>query len=330
MNRHKCYGKGAVGLVVGIALIALSITAVLNRHYILDQIAVWQYQPTEEIARIADDAGMSDRGKFYYYASHPKLDSTSQFNEECRRKEKGSAILGCYRAQRIYIYDIQDERLKGVKEVTAAHEMLHAAYERLSESERTRVNALLEKEEAKITTEEFRERMEYYRRTQPGEHHNELHSIIGTEVSDIAPELETYYRQYFSDRSKVTTLHAIYSSRFDELQQTTAQLRTELEQLSVAINQATQRYNADIAALNTDITAFNARAQRGQFSSQAAFRSEREALLERSQQLDDRRTNINNDMQRYEEKRQAYNKTVDESNSMQQALDSSLAPAPSL
>ena len=35
-----------------------------------------------------------------------------------------------------YIYNVNDERLNGLKEVTAAHEMLHAAYERLPESDK--------------------------------------------------------------------------------------------------------------------------------------------------------------------------------------------------
>ncbi len=50
---------------------------------------------------------------------------------------KRNAILGCYNpsSRDIYIYNVTNSELDGVKEVTAAHEMLHAAWERLSESE---------------------------------------------------------------------------------------------------------------------------------------------------------------------------------------------------
>lgn len=330
MNRRATRGVVGVGTVVFVMVIAVAAWATLNRQYIIDQIAVWQYQPSAEIAQIANDAGMNETGKFYYYASHPKLDSTSNFNEDCRRKEQGNAILGCYKAGKIYLYDIDDERLRGVKEVTAAHEMLHAVYERLSVADKRKVNTLLTNEEKKITDDIFRERMEYYRRNQPGQHHNELHSIIGTEVDDIAPELETYYKKYFSDRKKVTALHARYSHKFDELQQGSMSLRQQLEQLSVKINTATRHYNQAIAALNSDIASFNNRAQSGAFSSQGAFASERNALVARTRQLDSRRAAIDADIREYEAKRLAHNQLVDESNSLQQALDSSLAPAPSL
>ncbi len=77
------------------------------------------------------------------------------------------AILGCYVTQRIYIYDVKDAKLDGIREVTAAHEMLHAAYERMSSSEQTKVNALLEVEYEKLRNDkDLAERMAFYARTE--------------------------------------------------------------------------------------------------------------------------------------------------------------------
>lgn len=318
------------GAIFSLLIIGGVIWAVFNRQYIIDQSTVWSYKPSDEVSKIADDVGMSDLGKFYYYASRPKLDSTSNFNEECQRKEQGNAILGCYKDGRIYIYDIDDQRLDGVKEVTAAHEMLHAAYDRLSESEKNRIDYLLGQEASKVSDESFTERMEYYSRNQPGQHYNELHSIIGTEFSDIAPELEEYYKKYFNNRQKVVSLHGKYSGKFDELRQGTDTLKSQLEALSVKINNASQDYNNAVASLNSDISNFNSRAQSGDFSSQSEFDNERAALVGRMSKLKQDRANIDNLISQYETKRIEYNKLVDESNSLQQAMDSSLAPAPSM
>ena len=52
-------------------------------------------------------------------------------------------MLGCYILNKgIYVYDITDDRLAGVRQVTTAHEMLHAAYDRLSVKERAQVDAM--------------------------------------------------------------------------------------------------------------------------------------------------------------------------------------------
>ncbi len=318
------------GASISLLIIGGVVWGIFNRQYIIDQSTVWSYKPSDEVSKIADDVGMSDLGKFYYYASRPKLDSTSNFNEECQRKEQGNAILGCYKDGRIYIYDIDDQRLDGVKEVTAAHEMLHAAYDRLSESEKNRIDYLLGQEASKVSDESFTERMEYYSRNQPGQHYNELHSIIGTEFSDITPELEEYYKKYFNDRQKVVSLHGKYSGKFDELRQGTDSLKSQLEALSVKINNASQAYNNAVASLNSDISNFNSRAQSGDFSSQSEFDNERAALVGRMSKLKQDRANIDNLISQYETKRIEYNKLVDESNSLQQAMDSSLAPAPSM
>ena len=197
MRSHKSLLLAAINLCIIVCVVA---AAILNRQYIIDKYNAWEFKPSPEIAQIANDVGLNENGRFYYFASRPELDFAKEFNGECRSREQGNAILGCYKNQRIYIYNVNDERLNGLKEVTAAHEMLHAAYERLPESDKKAVNALLEKEYRKNSDAEFSKRMDYYKRNQPGEEYNELHSIIGTEFADISPQLEDYYKRYFDNR----------------------------------------------------------------------------------------------------------------------------------
>lgn len=322
-----------VSLLLTLALFAGAGWVLLNRQFVLDQLTVWQYEPSSEVAALADSAHMNSTGRFYFYASTPQLDGTSKFNDSCKRQEENSAILGCYTNSKIFVYDIKDQRLNGVREVTAAHEMLHAVYARLPAGEKNKVNGLLDAEYRKLLTSKdssLKERMEYYARTEPGERNNELHSIIGTEVSNISHDLETYYEQYFNDRQAIVRLHDSYSSKFDELQDTSAALKAQLEALSSEINTMTSSYNSDIEALNGDIEAFNEQASAGTFRTQAAFQAARASLVSRADGLKSRRGSIDAKISEYEAKRQQYNNTVDESNSLTRSLDSSLAPAPSL
>ena len=330
MNQMRSY-KSLLFAVINLCIIVCVVVAViLNRQYIIDKYNAWEFKPSPEIAQIANDVGLNENGRFYYFASRPELDFAKEFNGECRSREQGNAILGCYKNQRIYIYNVNDERLNGLKEVTAAHEMLHAAYERLPESDKKAVNTLLEKEYRKNSDAEFSKRMDYYKRNQPGEEYNELHSIIGTEFTDISPQLEDYYKRYFNNRSQVVALHSKYSDKFKELKQGSASLRKELENLSISINNASLKYNKDISNLNSEINTFNSRAKNGDFSSQEDFLNERSYLIKSTRKLEQDRANINRYIGQYESKRIEYNKLVDESNSMYKAMDSTLAPAPSI
>lgn len=330
MNQMRSRKSLLLAVINLCIIVCVVVAAILNRQYIIDKYNAWEFKPSPEIAQIANDVGLNENGRFYYFASRPELDFAKEFNGECRSREQGNAILGCYKNQRIYIYNVNDERLNGLKEVTAAHEMLHAAYERLPESDKKAVNALLEKEYRKNSDAEFSKRMDYYKRNQPGEEYNELHSIIGTEFADISPQLEDYYKRYFNNRSQVVALHSKYSDKFKELKRGSASLRKELENLSISINNASLKYNKDISNLNSEINTFNSRAKNGDFSSQEDFLNERRYLIKSTRKLEQDRANINRYIGQYESKRIEYNKLVDESNSMYKAMDSTLAPAPSI
>lgn len=333
MSPAKKRSKGSVAarIILSVVFLLAAAWLWLNQQYVVDQLSVWRYQPTAAVTQLGERSGMSDKGFFLYYASHPELDGTQRFNQACDRKEEGTAVLGCYNGSRIFVYDVQDARLDGIKEVTAAHEMLHAAYQRLSDSERKKVNDLLEVEYKKLENDaDYKERMAFYARTEPGERGNELHSVIGTEIRTVSPELEAHFKIYFKDRSKVVALHEVYQAVFRKLESEAKTLYTELQELNKAIEQKSTSYNTNVVTLNRDIQAFNARATNGDFATQSEFSSERAKLIARANSLKNQRTAINADITVYEQKRLSYNTIADESKQLVDSLNSSLAPAPAL
>lgn len=309
---------------VGLLLATGAVLTLVYQQAIRDQLTVWRYQPSAAAIALAERSGMSEGGRFYFFVTQPSLETAEQFNQECRRVEQASPILGCYdqAADRIHIYDVTHPELDGVKEVTAAHEMLHAAWVRMSQAERARLGELLEVAYQRVKTDDLVERMAYYERAQPGSRTNELHSILGTEVAELGEELERHYRQFFSDRQAVVGLHAVYHQRFSAMQQEAKQISSELVGRRMAIEQRSRQYMADVASFNNQAAVFNDRATRGDFSSQAAFQAERAQLVQQSQALSAERRAIEAAIAEYNQQVNKLNALGQKMQSLQQKLDS--------
>lgn len=332
-KQSKSHGniRSIISIIVSVVLTGAALLLWLNRQYVLDWISYQEFTPSSEVEQIADRTTMNGDGKFYFYASKPAVQPAAEFNRACERKESGSAILGCYANNRIYIYDITNDQLDGIKEVTAAHEMLHAVYQRMSESEKQRIDQLLKAEYEKIKgDEDLAKRMEFYAKHEAGEEYNELHSIVATEFKDISPELEAHYAKYFSNRAAIYELHNGYAEVFRSLQEKSKTLLAQLESMGPAIEAKSDQYNAAVQRLNNDIQSFNSEATAGGFDSQAEFNRERALLVARANSLDAQRLQINRDLEQYERIRQEYNATAATSNELYKSMDSKLVPTPSV
>jgi len=190
-----------------------------NQDYLKDWLILRSYQAPTQIAQLASDTSMTPYAQRLFYVNRPEVEQRDSFNAHCHNEsEHEAAVLGCFLGDRegIYVYDVTDPRLAGIQQVTAAHEALHQAYERLSPSERTRVDGLLQAYAKTITDQGLKDKMALYQKTEPTEVVNEMHSVFGTEVASLPPALETYYKQYFANRQKIVSYHAQYRAAFDE------------------------------------------------------------------------------------------------------------------
>ncbi len=320
-----------VGWFISALLIVGSVWLWFERQYVVDAVQYYQFKPSQAIEKVADEAGLTDSAKFTFYAVHPVIESSKPFNRHCQRREANSPILGCYAAGKIYIFDVTDERLDGLKTVTAAHELLHAEYDRLPESEKKRLEPLLMSAYKKVATKDLDERMKYYEKTEPGESVNELHSIIGTEFPSIGGELEQYYKKYFKDRQAIVTLHDQVQSTFDTLSKEADTLINQIEKLATTINNDTSQYNTDIEELNTLVDNFNKKAaETGGFTTQAEFQSARQELLVKSNELSSFRQKIQSNIATYKTLITKLDAINAKSAALNQSLDSSLSDAPKI
>lgn len=330
-KKHSRVGL-IVALVISAAILGFASWLFMNQRFVADQLSVWSYNAPENVQQIEERVDFTGKGRFYFYATQPEVASSDTFNQDCPRQETNSPILGCYASGRIFIFDIKNEQLDGIKEVTAAHEMLHAVWERMSANEQKRVGSLLRSEYAKLIDGELKDRMDYYARTEPGEFENELHSIIGTEFKNISPALESYYRQFFEDRQKVLALHAKYDALFKSLVTQRDTLFEQLQTLGKTIETRSEAYNAAVTQLSSDIASFNTRAENGDFSSINQFNRERTAMITRTNELTAERASINADIIRYNSLFSQYEEIATQIETLNKSIDSitDLKPAPSL
>lgn len=281
--------RGLKKLLTGLAflvLLAVPFIIYYNAQALTDWWQLRDYTPPTAIANLANQDSMTAYASHIFYVNHPNLESNaSQFRQDCGETEK-TIILGCYHSKQagIFIYDVTDQRLNGIEQVTSAHEMLHAGYDRLSSKDKKYVNGLLtDFYNNDLKDQRIKDTINDYRQSEPNDLVNEMHSIFGTEVANLPAPLEQYYKKYFIDRSAVTKDAANYEGEFttreDEVKADDAQLaqmksqidseEQSLQQQLVQINQDRARldslrssgrisqYNAGVDSFNNEVFVYN-------------------------------------------------------------------------
>ena len=321
--KHKIL-RGLASLLVFVAIAA---GAYFYGPTAIDAVRASSFHPNADIVSVGSRIGLTTRGQQIFYATAPVIEDRDAFNSNCESIERTAAILGCYVRDRIYLYNIQSSELDGALEVTAAHEMLHAAYARLNIFEQARVNKMINAEYAKIKDNpDIKQEMQYYAQAEPGEEVNELHSIIGTTIKDLPSDLEQYYAHYFTDRAAIVAMNTKYTAVFDEVNQQASDLQDKITSEAAAIKQASAQYNADLTQLNSDIESFNERATGGGFSSQYAFTVAHDALSARIQQMKDRQATLNQQIDTYNADVAEYNKLAVRAKQLNQSINGVEAP----
>jgi hypothetical protein len=258
---------------------ALGLIAV-NRQNIIDWWRLRDYQAPVAIAQLASQDTMTGFGRKVFYVNQPVVSTKASSSLDCPNDGgEQTIVLGCYHSgqEGIFLLSVTDMRLMGVEQVTAAHEMLHAAYERLDGKERARIDGLLQDYyRHDLHDQRILQTIEAYKKSEPHDVVNEMHSIFGTEIANLPAPLEQYYQRYFTNRKQVAAFASQYQSEFTSRRMRVAQADTQLEQLkaqidaaeadlnskqkSIASQQATllgQRNSGNIAAYNAGVPAYN-------------------------------------------------------------------------
>jgi hypothetical protein len=214
-----------------------------------------------EIIRMADAATMTPHARDIFYRSVPQIDTDrALFEAHCNLPNvpDSSVELACYAPSdnRIFILRIDDPQLKSEMVVAVAHEMLHAAYRKMTTTERANLDKELRDALPSVMNDSLRNQLKQYRISEPGQENNELHSILGTEFRTLTPALETHYAQFFTNRGAVVSQSEAWESVFSDLKKKIQTTEKQIRDLRAEMAEDRRRNN--IAAYNSKVPRVNA------------------------------------------------------------------------
>lgn len=308
-----------------LSVLALLALGLWKHQAIADWAKLRGYNAPADIRQLAAADTMTASAQHLFYINRPQLLTTSsEFAQKCPQIEQ-TIVLGCYQSNEdgIYLRNVTDSRLNGVEEVTAAHEMLHGAYDRLGSKDKNYVDGLLlNYYQNGLSDQRIKDTINAYKSSEPNDLVNEMHSIFGTEVASLPASLEKYYQRYFNNRSAITALAAGYqvefTSRIDQIKSYEAQLASLKQQIDSEENQLSMQQaqlQADRASLDSlrnsgQIAQYNARV--------ASFNSEVDSYNSGVSQL-------KNDINRYNNLVDLHNELADELRGLYTSLGTDLS-----
>ena len=311
--------KFSIRFILSFAVLAGVVYAVLNYQTLIDEWRLRGYNPPPEIVRLADDTMMKDETRRLFYVNHPSIENKKSFRQNCNNNEH-TIVLGCYVTnQGIFLLRVTDKRLDGVHEVTAAHELLHAQYDRLSDDEKSNVDRMTKSMLSRINDKRILDTVEQYKSSDPNSVPNELHSILGTEVRNLSPELETYYSKYFKNRGKIVDYSENYQDAFESRENKAEGLLNRINALEGRILQADQELESMQAQLNSQYQQLEAKRDS---SDPAEFNKKARTYNTKVQEFNSQVHYRNGLAEQYNQLRDEYNSLVVEEKELIKAIDS--------
>lgn len=307
--------------MISLLVTACGLGVYFNRGQIIDFFVAKSFKPTPEIEQVEKSIELTDRGNIIFYASRPALQNQDEFNKSCDSHDAEISVLGCYSNSQIYIYDIKNTELAGVVESTAAHELLHAVWERMSSSEKSEIsdqikNVYNDKNYHDLLAED----LEIY---DNDEFIEELHSRIGTEIADLPEPLERHYAKYFKNQDLIVDYYDNYITPFRELSKEIEDMAEKLEQMSADIDTKTTAYYQAADVLSSEIDEFNRCANTPNcFATDAIFYARRNVLLGKQSALDGMYDELDGLINDYNSLVEEYNANILRGKALEEAINS--------
>ena len=232
-------------------------------HVVRDLHSRFTQAQSEQLVGLVTAATMTPAARRIVASVTASVDDKSRFADDCPVKEMpGSLVLGCFGRSTLRVLRVDRADLAPVMVVSAAHEMLHGAYQRLARRERTRINREIERVYASLDDPRLTALVAGYDTAEPGRRLDELHSLLPTQVSTLSPVLERYYRRYFVHRDRVVAAFESYERVFTDLEQRHDALEARLDSLQAQVDDA--RAQMEAAAARADELGSRIDALRGQ------------------------------------------------------------------
>jgi hypothetical protein len=205
------------GIVI-IAVSALVFFMISNESYV---------QMDSGILELISDMELTDAAKKVLRQVNPQLKDKKAFNGICGYDgDPRTYVAGCYypteNSEHIDIYNSGADAnslekslydYRSSKQVTLAHEMMHAVYEkRVSDADKTWINSELD--EIYLKNSDIKEELSIYPEE---ERHSELYARTATEIKDVSDKLEKHFTNYFKDRMYIVNKYQTTKKQIIEM-----------------------------------------------------------------------------------------------------------------
>jgi len=260
MQSNKFYKK-LLSLVIAILVIGGGLFVWQNKWELHDRWVSKSYRVSTDSGEVLENLDLTAKGELVYKASHTEVDDKDRFKTLCPVElYEEASVLGCYSSRKIYVLKVDEPKLAGVEEVTAAHELLHAQFERMSDVEKKELGELLVQWRGSVEDEDINRLIDSYKKNlSEGEDlNNEIFAIYGTQLKDVGADLEKVYQEYFKDRAGIVKMYTQYSSEFKRIENTVreydsqlAKLRSEKEELERDLTELGNRLSSQKQDLET-------------------------------------------------------------------------------
>jgi hypothetical protein len=221
-----------VAIILSVAL-TVSVWARSGAPGLLDQwstftVIIGQSEGPPDIDALADAAYLSDQGREIFHDTRPQIVDPERATELCDRAlpvdaagqgpshqvsfELGGCYIGDGTGEGTIVLVEPDTLMRYHRLVTvAAHEMLHAAWDRMGLLEKEELVPLLEAEVAALDADDpIHEQISWSVDGHEGSRPTELFAYVGTQVwrdGGLDPRLEEVYARFISDRAALVAVH---------------------------------------------------------------------------------------------------------------------------
>lgn len=280
------------------------------------------YSPSSEMSDIMGKLNLTDYGTRVLKAVHPSLDTQDEFNSSCGSHDSNIYVLGCYLTAKdeVHLYNIGSKDLEGVKESTAAHELLHAVWNRLPVWDRRNLESELKTAYDQLPeSSDIRTSMSLY---SDDNFYDELHSRLGTEMKSLPENLEKHYSTIFKNQDEVVAYYDEYSGTFKEIEAKLGALQVKIKSEKSSIEAESTNLDKEASDLNSKIEDYNKRVSSGNYTSEASARTEGDNLKTETENLSKKYDALNEKIKSYNDLIDDYNSSVVRSNELMDEMNS--------
>ena len=324
----------AIAIACQVGVVATVAWGVTNPRQFKDWLVVGKVAAAQTLDGYVESAGISSTGRFYLFAAKPTLHTPETFDTACPVKEIRLAALGCVdpETEMVHLLDINDETLSTLEPVVAAHQMLHAVWARLDDTEQKTAAAEIESTVSAITDQKLIATLSAYDGLQSEKRTAELFAVLGTEVNTVSANLEELYARFFDDRTKVVVLAATSSHVIESIMTSIDEVGRKVVAADEKIGKERKDFQKERKALQADINIFNDNAAtKGFYESKSKFTADKNALATRQAELEKKRVQLNKDIEEYNKLVDELARLNDQAMTLNRALGidaSTLAPIP--